>query len=320
MHFVTSVQAEDHVSDLNVARFNTGVLGAGVHVLPIRGQFAATMVDSNTLRVLGGDAVVCGRHVAIDGDYEEISIENGTPGMKRIDLVVMHVELEASAICELRVLKGAETTGTPVAPTHIEGDLNDGDTVTEVPICSVLIDGINPQEPVNLIQQHLLMPISDIRDSLSQCPYAVGDIYQTFNSGDPSARWPGTVWQQITGRFLRAANDTDTGGSDTKTLAVANMPPHVHNGPSHSHGFSVNSGLVGYVDGGSAARQKLLGAGSSSGYYTIATTSVNDIQYVVGNNRSTGAAGTGATSSTGSGTAFDVRPAYQDVYTWRRTA
>ena len=35
---------------------------------------------------------------------------------------------------------------------------------------------------------------------------------------------------------------------------------------------------------------------------------------------STGAGGTGSTGTTGGGTAFDNRPAYQDVYVWRRTA
>lgn len=150
MHFVTSTQPEDHVTDDNDARYNAGVVGNGSYVLPIRNMFAATMTDPNTLRVLGGDASVCGRHVAIDDEYEEISIENGTPGYNREDLVVVHVELDPDPVCELRAYKGEETTGTPVRPGHIAGDLNDGDTVTEMPICAVRVEGINPQEPVML--------------------------------------------------------------------------------------------------------------------------------------------------------------------------
>ena len=321
MHFVTSVQAEDHVSDLNVARFNTGVLGAGVHVLPVRGQFTATMVDSNTLRVLGGDAVVCGRHVAIDGDYEEISIENGTPGMKRIDLVVMHVELEASAICELRVLKGSETTGTPVTPTHIEGDLNDGDTVTEVPVCSVLIDGINPQEPVNLIQQHLLMPISDIRDSLSQCPYEVGDLYITTRQESPSAKWPRTSWERVSGRFLLAASEKyalgSTGGEEAHALTVAELAAHAHtvtgtaaSGGAHTHPVVLKFGYNGSGSSHLSALATQASAQTVTDHQDVRASSAGAHVHTV----------SGTAASAGSGTAHNNMPPYLAVNVWQRTA
>lgn len=95
------------------------------------------------------------------------------------------------------------------------------------------------------------------------------------------------------------------------------MPSHTHTGPSHTHTFSINSGLVGYVNGSSAQRHSF---NAGSAYQTISSSNASDIQYVNGNGRTTDAAGTGVTGSAGSGQAFDVRPAYQDIYVWERTA
>ena len=173
MHFVTSSAGEPHVQSYNFAHMNAGIVGNGAYLLQVRDRMAATMVNSNTLRILGGDAVCCGRHIAIDEAFEEVSIDNGVPGYSRIDLVVAHIETAPQETLELRVIKGEETTGTPVVPGRIDGDLNDGDTVTEMPICSVRIDGINPQEPVSLLRE--LTTLASLKaecdehwDSLSQ--------------------------------------------------------------------------------------------------------------------------------------------------------
>ena len=40
-----------------------------------------------------------------------------------------------------------------MVPGHVSGDLNDGDTVCEMPICSVRINGINPQAPEMLVKE-----------------------------------------------------------------------------------------------------------------------------------------------------------------------
>ena len=176
-HLVTSQQAQDHIRDFNDARYNAGIVGNGFYLLQGQGNMEATMVNSNTLRIMSGDAIANGRHWSIDDSYEEYTIENGTPGYKRIDLAVAHIETMPKATIEIRILKGEEATGTPEKPSYIEGDLNDGDTVIEVPICSVLIDGINPGEPVS--EMMILMSydefrkktaddMKELRDSLSQ--------------------------------------------------------------------------------------------------------------------------------------------------------
>lgn len=191
-HLVTSQQAQDHIRDFNDARYNAGIVGNGFYLLQGQGNMEATMVNSNTLRIMSGDAIANGRHWSIDDSYEEYTIENGTPGYKRIDLAVAHIETMPKATIEIRILKGEEATGTPEKPSYIEGDLNDGDTVIEVPICSVLIDGINPGEPVS--EMMILMSydefrkktaddMKELRDSLSQNPVLLQVTFPASSQG-----------------------------------------------------------------------------------------------------------------------------------------
>ncbi|WP_418380556.1 hypothetical protein [Adlercreutzia sp.] len=169
-HFVTSAQGKAHVTSANAAHLTAGLLGNGCYVLPIGQRIACTMTDSNTLRVLFGVASVCGRQWEIEGDYEEVNIDNGVPGYNRTDLLVCRIETAPQETIELKVYKGEETTGTPVVPGHVEGDLNDGDTVCEMPICSVRVNGINPQAPVMLAEESIdiMALLQELRDYKSQ--------------------------------------------------------------------------------------------------------------------------------------------------------
>lgn len=115
--------------------------------------------------------------------------------------------------------------------------------------------------------------------------YPVGCIYLSYESTSPAQLFGGS-WTQLTGVFLRAANDTATGGANTHTLTVAEMPSHVH-----GQNVTANSGGTGVRKDYVADQAKCAA-------------------YPQGIN----------TSSTGGGGAHNNMPAYQDVYAWRRTA
>lgn len=116
--------------------------------------------------------------------------------------------------------------------------------------------------------------------------YPVGAVYISYVSTSPASLFGGT-WTQITGRFLRMANDVSTGGADTHTLTVAQMP-------SHQHGNSSNWKWE-------------CSAGFNTGGYNIPTASKGN------------AVTSGASYYTGGGGAHNNMPAYQDLYAWRRT-
>lgn len=209
-HLITSHKGADHVESKHAAHWNAGTLGNGCYVLPIGSKLACTMTDSNTLRVLFGVGSVCGYDWEIEGDYEEVDIDNGVPGYNRIDLLVARVETAPAEKVELKVYKGDETTGTPVVPGHVEGDLNDGDTVCEMPICSVRVNGINPQAPEMLAKESIdiMALLEELRDYKSQNDADVSSVSSVASSALSAAN--GAV----------SANTTQNGKISTLEKAV----------------------------------------------------------------------------------------------------
>lgn len=113
----------------------------------------------------------------------------------------------------------------------------------------------------------------------------MGQLYLSFDATSPEKIWPGTKWTQLTGRFLRAANDTGTGGSDSVTLTIDQLPSHNH--------ASLNGD--GFLADRTGDALKFAAGTYGRKYNTV-------------------------TANAGGGKAFDNRPAYQDVYVWRRTS
>lgn len=85
---------------------------------------------------------------------------------------------------------------------------------------------------------NLLRSLSGLIDSDGAlvCPYAIGDIYITESTTAPGTRWPGTTWEAYgAGRVIvgKASSGTfatagATGGAETHTLSLAEIPSHTH--------------------------------------------------------------------------------------------
>lgn len=224
-HFVTSAQGKAHVTSANAAHLTAGLLGNGCYVLPIGQKLACTMTDSNTLRVLFGVASVCGRQWEIEGDYEEVNIDNGVPGYNRVDLMVCRIETAPQETIELKVYKGDETTGTPVVPGHVEGDLNDGDTVCEMPICSVRVNGINPQAPEMLAKESIdiMALLQELRDYKSQAASESSSLSSritTAQSAADTAKETASAALAISRIDAGSANVTSIPAKSYKDVAV----------------------------------------------------------------------------------------------------
>lgn len=116
--------------------------------------------------------------------------------------------------------------------------------------------------------------------------YPVGSVYISYVSTSPASLFGGT-WTAITGVFPYFNAGTATGGSNTHTLTVAQIPAHTHD-------------ILYYQTSGGS---KVGSIGSESMKASSTFPSI-----------------TGSTESAGSGGSHNNMPAYQTFYAWRRTA
>ena len=105
-------------------------------------KLKASIVTNNLIKILDGLITMQGRFMRIvPGSYEEINIENGITGTNRIDLIVAHFETDGiQEKMDIRVLKG---TNGGSFPNHTTGNTFEGDTVNELPLYAIHINGIN---------------------------------------------------------------------------------------------------------------------------------------------------------------------------------
>ena len=138
-----------------------------------------------------------------------------------------------------------------------------------------------------------------ITDAQGNLPQPTGSIMM-FNTNCP------TGWTRISaldGKFLVGGESYNvaTGGADSITLTTANMPAHTHTGTTASDGAHTHT--ASYVSSNA-------GVGS---YYSMGRGLRNDLIYTTTTSSNGAHTHTFTTGSTGSGTAFDNRPAYATI-------
>lgn len=145
MKIITGATGQAHVNAADDGALYAALFGTSQFVLPIENQLEAEVIATTRIRIKSGDVMVHGRHARIPhGTYDELTIDNGTSGYKRNDIIVCHYE-ETDGIesMVLKVLKGTPTTGTPKDPDVVEGNILNGDSVHEFPLYRVRLNGIN---------------------------------------------------------------------------------------------------------------------------------------------------------------------------------
>lgn len=118
---------------------------ADTYVLPIGDVLEAETISASKIRIKSGDIMMQGRHGRIPhGTYDELTIENGTTGYNRNDLIVCHYENnDGVESMTLKVLKGTPTTGTAKDPDYTTGNILTGDAEVDYPLYRVKLSGIN---------------------------------------------------------------------------------------------------------------------------------------------------------------------------------
>lgn len=149
MELVTGYGGKAHITPENWADLNRGFSGMESYVTEIGRKFEAELISNNLLKIHDGCGIMQGRQVVIPkGQSDEVTIQNGTQGMKRIDLVVERYTKNPDTKIETTetvLIKGTPSTN-PTVPAYTVGDIRSGDMKADWPLYEVELNGINVVE------------------------------------------------------------------------------------------------------------------------------------------------------------------------------
>lgn len=167
MELITGYQLEDHVTSLQDAMWHRGIWKDDC-IIFVGENLKAEVISNNEIRVRSGILNMQGKFCSIDmNTYDSLTINNGTAGENRIDLIVARYEKNNETQVEdvrLKVIQGTPSIATPSVPSYTEGNIDNGDLIAELPLFKVNIEGINitkvecvieVQPPVNLARKQL---------------------------------------------------------------------------------------------------------------------------------------------------------------------
>lgn len=147
MIIVTGYRNTPHVYSHQERNTNIGIFGEGTYILDVGSNMAATVISANEVRIADGMLVAEGCTAEIArGTTESMTIENGSQGMKRTDLIVARYAKDSGTGVEsmtLAVVKGTPAASSPATPAYNLGLIADGDSPVDFPLYQVNLDGIS---------------------------------------------------------------------------------------------------------------------------------------------------------------------------------
>lgn len=185
MQIVTGFTGANHITSNDDQGRNQGIFGTGSYVLPVRSQFAATIVSANEIQIADGEGVMQGVHFRIEPTASDVvTINNGTQGMQRRDLIVARYERASETGVEsvsLAVLTGTPAASNPVTPTPTGGDILEGSALAEMPLYRVTLNGVS----ITAVD-----PLFTVADSLETANESIMTLENKLNGiGDDGVRF-----------------------------------------------------------------------------------------------------------------------------------
>lgn len=145
MKIITGRTGSAHVTSQQFRMILDGLSGSESCILPVAEKLAAEMSSSNALKIKSGIMFHHGNASCVEiGTYDTVTIQNGTQGQKRIDLVVNRYTKDSSGVEKNAwvCIKGTPSSN-PSVPSYTKGDLQNGDATDDCPVFEVHLDGIN---------------------------------------------------------------------------------------------------------------------------------------------------------------------------------
>lgn len=145
MKIITGNTGMKHVTSDDDGAMYASIIGKQDYIFDLNDNFSHEILDTNTIKINSGDALLNGRHVRIPrGSYDLVTIDNGQTGYKRIDLITIRYESNGEIErAYLNVIKGTQTTGTATVPSYEKESILNGTLMHDLPLYEVHLNGIN---------------------------------------------------------------------------------------------------------------------------------------------------------------------------------
>ena len=212
MKIISGKTGSPHVTSQQFRQIFEGIIGEESCILPCGENLTPELQTNNSLKIRSGLMYHHGNLSTVElGTYDEVTIQNGTQGMKRIDLVVNRYTREEESGTEKNewiVIQGTPHASDPAVPDYTEGNLQDGDLVDDCPYLEMRLEGINVTEVKQLLSVADAMStinknLSDISNYVVEEGSASNGKYRKWNDGTLE------MW----GDFDRSAAITEKAGS-----------------------------------------------------------------------------------------------------------
>lgn len=147
MELVTGRKGSAHITSQQDRMKHQGTWGSGAYILQTGQMLEPQVQSSNEIRIQDGALMVQGALSTVKvNSYDPVTIQNGTQGMKRIDLICWQYTYDAEQDVESAewvVIQGTPAETDPQQPAYTDGDIQQGDSPVQVPVFAVELDGIN---------------------------------------------------------------------------------------------------------------------------------------------------------------------------------
>ena len=182
MKIMTGKTGTPHVTSQQFRQLVEGTVGQDSYIMTSGENLEPELQTNNLLKIRSGMMSHHGNLSVVDlGTYDEVTIQNGTQGMQRIDLVVnRYTQDEETGIekNEWIVIQGTPAASNPQVPAYTEGNLQEGDLVDDCPVFEVHLNGINVTEVVKLLD--VVPNISELIGNITDAESA--ELRNNFNN------------------------------------------------------------------------------------------------------------------------------------------
>ena len=179
MELVTGRKGSPHITSQQDRQKNQGTWGEDAYIMKTGNMLEPQVQSSNEIHIMDGALMFQGALFAVKvGTYDVVTINNGSQGMLRKDLIVARYTYDVAQNVESAewvVIQGEPAESNPALPTPTSGDIQTGSTTVDCPVFAVNLDGINVTG-VDIIPEYA--------DTIPELMEAVAELNSNIETGE----------------------------------------------------------------------------------------------------------------------------------------